>query len=268
MKLTNAFTIDRPVGEVYDAFLAVERIATCMPGSRLIGQPEPGVYEGEVKVKVGPLAVAYTGRFTILEADAEQRRLTMRAKGREQRGAGNADAHIVATLAEQNGGTTVTIDTDLNVRGKVAQFGRGVIGEVTDGIMQTFAQNVEQMLATGAPAGAAAGAATAASDGAPAGSAAGSGAGSAGGSAAGGEQAAPTSAGIGSGDAAQPAGDLDAWALIVRPMLQRHAGSIATVALAGLAAYLGARAGARAGARSHALAELAALRAHAHHDLR
>jgi carbon monoxide dehydrogenase subunit G len=224
VKLANSFTIDRPVGEVYDAFLDVERIATCMPGSRLLGQPEPGTYEGEVKVKVGPLGVAYTGQFTVLEADEKQRRLTMRAKGREQRGAGNADAFIVAELSEQPGGTLVRIDTELSIRGKVAQFGRGVIGEVTDGIMQTFATNVEQMLLAGGPT--------------PTGSIAS-------------PSAAPTTS---PGSAAPPgeatatavaASDLDGWSLIIRPMLQRHSGSLATVALAGIAAYLGARAGSR-----------------------
>lgn len=227
MKLTNSFTIDRPVGEVYDAFLDVERIAQCMPGSKLLGEPEPGTYEGEVKVKVGPLGVAYTGQFKVLEADAHQHRLTMRARGREQRGAGNADAHIVAALSEQNGGTLVQIDTDLNIRGKVAQFGRGVIGEVTDGIMQNFAQNVERMLQTGQQPAAAASTA-----------------------------GAPTSATTSRSSTTEPAGeapqaavasvdDLDAWRLIIRPMLQRHAGSLTTVVFAGLAAYVGARAGSR-----------------------
>ena len=233
MKLSNQFTIDRPAREVFDAFLDVERIATCMPGSRLLGQPEPGTYDGEVKVKVGPLGVAYTGQFTVLDADAEQLRLTMRAKGREQRGAGNADAHIVASLSERDGGTLVQIDTDLSIRGKVAQFGRGVIGEVTDGIMQTFSRNVEQMLVSGgapSPAPAAAGAPSGA--GATAGPAAAAGAGAASGPA-------PAAADM-------SVSELDAWRLIVRPMLGRHAGSIATVALAGVAAYLGARAGARA----------------------
>ena len=227
MKLSNEFTIDRPAREVFDAFLDVERIATCMPGSRLLGQPEPGTYEGEVKVKVGPLGVAYTGQFTVLDADAEQLRLTMRAKGREQRGAGNADAHIVASLSERDGGTVVQIDTDLSIRGKVAQFGRGVIGEVTDGIMQTFSRNVEQLLASGgAPS--------------PAPAAAGATAGS-------GVTAGPAAASSPPPAAADTAvSELDAWRLIVRPMLQRHAGSIATVTLAGVAAYLGARAGARA----------------------
>lgn len=226
MKLSNQFTIDRPAREVFDAFLDVERIATCMPGSRLLGQPEPGTYEGEVKVKVGPLGVAYTGQFTVLDADAEQLRLTMRAKGREQRGAGNADAHIVATLSEQDGGTLVRIDTDLSIRGKVAQFGRGVIGEVTDGIMQTFSRNVEQLLVSGgAPSPTPAPAGTTARPAAAAGATAASG---------------PAAA-----SADMSVSELDAWRLIVRPMLARHAGSIATVTLAGVAAYLGARAGAR-----------------------
>jgi carbon monoxide dehydrogenase subunit G len=223
VKLANQFTIDRPAREVFEAFLDVERIATCMPGSRLLGQSEPGTYDGEVKVKVGPLGVAYTGQFTVLDADAEQLRLTMRAKGREKRGAGNADAHIVATLSERDGGTLVQIDTDLSNPGTVAQFGRGVIAEVTDGIMQTFSGNVEQMLVSGQAPGPAAPVS--------AGSAAGGG-------------AAPGPAPV-TASADQGAGELDAWRLIVRPMLERHAGSLATVALAGVAAYLGARAGTR-----------------------
>jgi uncharacterized protein len=230
VKLSSSFTIQRPVAEVFDAFLDVERIATCMPGSRMLGEPEPGTYEGEVRVKVGPLGVAYTGQFTILDVDEQQHVLRMRAKGREQRGAGNADAHIVATLSEGSGGTLVMIDTDLSIRGKVAQFGRGVIGEVTDGIMQTFAQNVEQMLLSGGSQQTSSGAASAAASGSP--------------------QPQPARPTVPTGDAdsavtGAPAGELDAWGLIVRPMLQRHSGSIVTVLFAGLAAYLGARVGSR-----------------------
>lgn len=230
MKLSNSFTIDRPMGEVYQAFLQVERIATCMPGSTLLGQPEPGTYEGEVKVKVGPLSVTYAGEFVILDANDAAHRLTMRAKGREKRGAGNADAHIVANLSESPAGTLVQIDTDLDIRGKVAQFGRGVIVEVTDGIMQAFARNLEEMLRSGgmpapAPAATASGTATRSAPASPTAP----------------PDAAPAAAPVGS--------ELDAWSLIVRPMLQRHSGSIATVVLSGFAAWIGARAGARSGSR-------------------
>lgn len=235
MKLSNSFTIARPVQEVYEAFLDVERIATCMPGSTLLGQSGENTYEGEVKVKVGPLSVNYTGEFTILEQDLTAHRLTMRAKGREKRGAGNADAHIVASLSETDGTTQVSLDTDLSVRGKVAQFGRGVIGEVTDQIMQTFAANVEEMLVSG-PAATGAATTPGPAPAAPLGRSAAS-------------ATAPAEDSTPSPSAAEGSGDLDAWRLIVQPMLRRHAGSIATVTLSGVAAYLGARWGARAGTR-------------------
>ena len=238
MQLSNSFTIDRPLDEVYQAFLQVEGIATCMPGSTLLGQPDPGTYEGEVKVKVGPLGVVFTGQFVILDADDDAHRLTMRAKGREKRGAGNADAHIVASLSESDAGTLVQIDTDLDIRGKVAQFGRGVIGEVTDGIMQAFARNVEALLRDGGgapvtsstPSTATATTQRASSSERPA-------------PAASAEPAAPAA------PAATAGSELDAWSLLVKPMLQRHSASIATVALSGLAAWLGGRAGARRGSR-------------------
>lgn len=236
MRLSNSFTIARPVPEVYEAFLDVERIATCMPGSRLLGQPEPGTYEGEVRVKVGPLGVAYSGRLAVLEADEERRLLTMRAKGREQHGAGDASAHIVAVLTEHADGTLVQIDTDLDIRGKVAQFGRGVLGEVTEGIVQSFASNVEQLLASSqrpALVATAPGARPVPRDGA--------------------EPATPTTHGTTQRQhtpsapvpAADEDGGLDAWRLIVRPMLGRHAGALVTIGLSGLVAYLGARIGAR-----------------------
>ena len=121
-----------------------------MPGSRLLGQPEPGTYEGEVKVKVGPLGVAYTGQFSVLDADDRAARLTCAPRAASSAARATPTRTSRAWLSERDGGgTLVQIDTDLSIRGKVAQFGRGVIGEVTDGIMQTFARNVEQMLLSG-----------------------------------------------------------------------------------------------------------------------
>jgi uncharacterized protein len=137
----------------------------------------------------------------------------MRAKGREQHGAGDASAHVVAVLTEHADGTQVQVDTDLDVRGKVAQFGRGVLGEVTEGITQSFASNVEQLLASSQPPTA--------------------------------QQHMP-SAPV---SAAEETDGLDAWRLTVRPMLGRHAGALVTIGLSGLVAYLGARMGARMGAR-------------------
>ena len=233
MQLSNSFTIARPVDEVYDAFLDVDRIATCMPGSTLLGRSGADTYDGEVKVKVGPLNVVYTGQVTILDRDPASHTLTMRAKGREKRGAGNADAYVVATMTEDDGATTVTLDTELNIRGKVAQFGRGVIADVSDSIMQTFAGNVEQLLGSGAPADTPAGGPSTDRRPAPPEPTT--------------DAPEPTAAAAdaGSGDG------LDAWSLIVKPMLQRYAAPAVTVALAGVAAYLGARRGARAARRRH-----------------
>ncbi len=214
MKLSNTFDIDRPAADVFDIFLDIERVATCMPGSRLTGQVDEDTYEGEVKIKVGPMTVAYAGQATFVDIDKDARQLTLRAKGRETRGAGGADAMIVAQLHERGGGTRVVIDTDLSIRGKVAQFGRGAIGEVAGGLMQQFAHNVEALLSgqasTAPPAdGAASPQHT---------------------------LAAAPAATVDSGDAA-----LDVWGLVVLPLVRKALPSVANVLASGVAAYLGAR---------------------------
>jgi len=214
VKLSNTFDIDRPAADVFDIFLDIERVATCMPGSRLTGQVDEDTYEGEVKIKVGPMTVAYAGQATFVDIDKDARQLTLRAKGRETRGAGGADAMIVAQLHERGGGTRVVIDTDLSIRGKVAQFGRGAIGEVAGGLMQQFAHNVEALLSgqasTAPPAdGAASPQHT---------------------------LAAAPAATVDSGDAA-----LDVWGLVVLPLVRKALPSVANVLASGVAAYLGAR---------------------------
>jgi carbon monoxide dehydrogenase subunit G len=215
MKLSNTFQIDRPVDEVFDVFLDIERVATCMPGSRLTGMVDDSTFEGEVKIKVGPLAVAYNGQATFVDIDNDARRLTLRAKGREQRGAGNADALIGVQLRAHGGGTEVVIDTDLSIRGKVAQFGRGAIGEVAGGLMQQFAHNVETLLAGGGgPTAATAAPRPVVAQTAPA-------------------EVAPAE----SADSAA----LDGWSLIVLPLVRKALPTVGTVLASGVASYLGAR---------------------------
>jgi len=215
MKLSNTFQIDRPIDEVFDVFLDIERVATCMPGSRLTGMVDDSTFEGEVTIKVGPLAVAYAGQATFVDVDKNARRLTLRAKGREKRGAGNADALIGAQLRAHGSGTEVVIDTDLSIRGKVAQFGRGAIGEVAGGLMQQFAHNVETLLAGGAGPTVAAGAPELSAAQAPA-------------------AQSPVAE---STDSAA----LDGWALIVLPLARKALPTVATVLASGVASYLGAR---------------------------
>lgn len=145
MKLTNEVHISRDPGEVFDALLDVERVATCMPGSRLTGR-DGDAYAGEVKVKIGPLGVAYTGTVRFLSVDKAARTAVLKASGREQHGQGNADAHVTARVLPDGDGSKVAIETDLMIRGKVAQFGRGVIGEVSQRLIGQFAGNMEELL--------------------------------------------------------------------------------------------------------------------------
>lgn len=148
MKLTNEVHIERDPTEVFNTLLDVERVATCMPGSRLIGQVDNDTYEGEVKVKIGPLGVAYTGTVRFLQIDRDGRTAVLKASGKEQHGQGNADAHVTARVLADGSGAKVAIETDLMIRGKVAQFGRGVIGEVSQRLIGQFAGNVERLLTT------------------------------------------------------------------------------------------------------------------------
>lgn len=152
MRLANEIVIGRPVGEVFGTLLDVERVAPCMPGSRLLGRVGDDTYEGEVTLEVGPLEVSYLGTVRFVSVDSDARVVTLRASGREQSGQGDADAHVVARVVADGGGTRVVIDTDLMLRGMVARFGLGVIGEITQRLMGQFASNVEEMLAGQPPA--------------------------------------------------------------------------------------------------------------------
>jgi carbon monoxide dehydrogenase subunit G len=146
MKLTNEVRLAEDPDTVFEALLDVGKLASCMPGSKLLGQ-DGDTYRGEVQVKIGPLGVAYTGTVRFLETDPTNRTAVLKATGREQNGQGNADAHVVAKVLPEGSGTRIAIETDLMVRGKVAQFGRGVIGEVSQRLIGQFAENVEKMLA-------------------------------------------------------------------------------------------------------------------------
>lgn len=152
MRLANEIVIGRPVGEVFGTLLDVERVASCMPGIRLLGRVGDDIYQGEVTLAVGPLGVSYLGTVRFVSVDTDARVVTLRASGREQSGQGDADAHVVARVVADGSGTRVVIDTDLMLRGMVARFSLGVIGEITQRLMGQFASNVEELLAGQPPA--------------------------------------------------------------------------------------------------------------------
>ena len=142
MELTNEFTVAVPVDEAWTVLTDVERIAPCMPGAQL-QEVEGDQYRGIVKVKVGPITAQYKGTATFVEKDDAAHRAVLRADGRDTRGQGNASATITATLVDDNGGTRVTVVTDLTVTGKVAQFGRGVLADVSGKLINQFVQCLE-----------------------------------------------------------------------------------------------------------------------------
>ncbi len=170
MELNNEFEVDRPVDETWDVLTDVERIAPCLPGAQLQeieGEGADTEYRGIVKVKVGPITAQYKGKATFVEKDDAAHKAVIKAEGRDSRGQGNASAMITAQLSEITPSRTkVVVNTDLTVTGKVAQFGRGVMAEVSEKILTQFVQNLEtrvlsQQTAPSAPAAAPGGAALA-----------------------------------------------------------------------------------------------------------
>ena len=130
MELTHESCAAVPPAQAWAVLTDLERIAPCMPGAQL-QEVEGDVYRGIVKIKVGPITAQYKGKATFLEQDEPAGRLVLRAEGRDTRGQGNANATITATLAADGDGTKVIVGTDLTVTGKVAQFGRGVLADVS-----------------------------------------------------------------------------------------------------------------------------------------
>ena len=142
MELTNEFTVGVPTEQAWALLTDVERIAPCMPGAEL-QEVEGDEYRGVVKVKVGPITAQYKGRASFVERDVPGLRAVLKAEGRETRGQGNASATISASLHPDPGGTRVAIVTDLAVTGRVAQFGRGVLADVSSKLLGQFVDCLE-----------------------------------------------------------------------------------------------------------------------------
>ena len=142
MELSNEFQVGVPPDQAWKVLTDLERIAPCMPGAELqeIAGDE---YRGIVKVKVGPITAQYKGKATFVEQDEAAGRVVLRAEGRDTRGQGNANATITATMSPERGGTRVGVVTDLTVTGKVAQFGRGVMADVSAKLLGQFVDCLE-----------------------------------------------------------------------------------------------------------------------------
>src|SRR6185312_11452972 len=148
VKIEDSFRVEVPVEEAWKVLLDLERIAPCLPGAQLT-EVEGDEYRGTVKIKVGPITAQYKGVAKIEEADEANRKVVLQAEGRDTRGQGNASATVTATLVPEGEGTTVNIDTDLNITGKVAQFGRGVMADVSSKLLGQFADNLKKDVLAG-----------------------------------------------------------------------------------------------------------------------
>jgi uncharacterized protein len=149
MELTNEFRVSVPVDEAWSVLTDLERIAPCMPGAEL-QEVEGDEYRGVVKIKVGPITAQYKGRASFQSLDPGAHKAVLKAEGRDTRGQGNASATVTAELESQGDGTSVRITTDLNVTGKVAQFGRGVLADVSAKLLAQFVSQLETDVLSGA----------------------------------------------------------------------------------------------------------------------
>ncbi|HZB07575.1 MAG TPA: SRPBCC family protein [Rubrobacter sp.] len=160
MKINNEFTVGAPIQQAWDTMLNLERIAPCLPGAAIQEEKDEGGYDGTMKVKIGPITANYKGTVKFEEVDEDNHRAVLQATGRDARGQGTASATIISTLQEESEGTKVSVETDMKLTGRAAQFGRGIAQDVATKMLDQFASCLEEEI-TGGPEEGAAAAATA-----------------------------------------------------------------------------------------------------------
>lgn len=146
MELNHHFTVNVPVAEAWKILTNVELIAPCLPGAQLL-EVEGDTYRGVVKVKVGPIQAQFTGQASFLERNDVDHKAVLKGEGRDTGGKGNASALITAQLTSISPTSTkVEVNTDLAVTGKVAQFGRGAMADISDKLLAQFSQNLNTLI--------------------------------------------------------------------------------------------------------------------------
>jgi carbon monoxide dehydrogenase subunit G len=141
VRLDNTFDVPVPVREAWDILLDVPRIAPCLPGTVLEGR-DGAAYTGRVKIKIGSITAAYQGEATVTVTDEAAHTALISASGKEQRGSGRASARVEMRLVAIDGGTRVEVATELSITGKAAQFGRGILADVSGRLIDQFAANL------------------------------------------------------------------------------------------------------------------------------
>ena len=146
MDLNHEFTVNVPVAEAWAILTDLERIAPCLPGAQLT-EVEGDTYRGQVKIKVGPILAQFKGQASFVSRDDVAHKATLKGEGRDTTGKGNASAMITAELTSVTPTSTkCTVHTDLSISGKVAQFGRGALADVSDKLLAQFSENLNQLI--------------------------------------------------------------------------------------------------------------------------
>ena len=147
MKLEQSFQVRAPVEQVWATLVDIERVAPCLPGAEITEAGDDGTYRGTFSVRLGPTTAAYRGELNMEEMDEAARRVVMRANGQDKRGQGSAKATIVSTMREEGDMTTVDVETDFTITGRLARFGRGgMIEDISNRLLREFAECLQQKI--------------------------------------------------------------------------------------------------------------------------
>ena len=145
MRFENNFDVEAPIDEVYETLLDLEKVAPAMPGAQVTDHVGEDAYKVAIKVKLGPMTMNYRGDVEVREKDVAAHRAVMHVKAREARGQGNATADVTMSLTPSDGGTHATVEAEVQLAGKAAAMGRGLIEDVSGRLVDQFAQNLQAM---------------------------------------------------------------------------------------------------------------------------
>jgi uncharacterized protein len=147
MKLEHSFEVAAPLDRVWQKLIDVEQVAPCLPGAEITAVGDDGTYHGTFAVRLGPTTAAYRGQLAMEEVDEATHRVVMRASGQDKRGKGSAKAAIVSTMSEAAGVTTVDVETDFTITGRLARFGRGgMIEDVSNRLLRDFSACLQKTI--------------------------------------------------------------------------------------------------------------------------
>jgi uncharacterized protein len=152
MKLQHSFDVKAPLERVWAKLIDVQQVAPCLPGAEITEAGDDGTYRGTFSVRLGPTTAAYRGELRMQEVDDAAHRVVMAASGQDERGQGSAKATIVSAMREEGGVTTVDVETDFTITGRLARFGRGgMIQDVSNRLLRDFSDCLQKSIEAGPP---------------------------------------------------------------------------------------------------------------------